>query len=121
MNILMILIFSIIAFTTNINIISSLFHIYQEEDFKDLLIEDQVRTHPKISSIHKKHRGIVMACILFVLVTGVSNFYITVKNDALYINEALSVSQLRSQRELHVARKYLPLENAIIARSDYVN
>ena len=123
MNVLMILIFSIIAFTTNINIISSLFHIYQEEDFKDLLIEDQVRTHPKISSIHKKHRGIVMACILFVLVTGVSNFYITVKNDALYINEALSGITITAHRgNSHVApENTLPaLENAIIARSDYV-
>ena len=57
---------SIIAFTTNINIISSLFHIYQEEDFKDLLIEDQVRTHLRFQA-STRNIGVLSARILLFL------------------------------------------------------
>lgn len=114
--------FSMIAFITNINIISTLYNSYREEDFKE--IQPDSFLYPKLSSLHtiKIHKRIIIGFLLFILATGVFNYYLTIKNDSFYLKDALSGIRISSHRgNSHVApENTLPaLDNAIIARSDY--
>lgn len=119
---IMLTLFHMIVFITNINIITTLFHKYRVEDLQDVL--------PKGSPeqdygelIRKKFLKVVLSCFLiFLVVAGLINAYFTVRNDSFYIQKALSGIQISSHRgNSHVApENTLPaLENAILANSDY--
>jgi glycerophosphoryl diester phosphodiesterase len=114
--------FGMIAFTTNINVISSMFTAYREEDFTEIRPYDSRFDDIPLSFTARKHKGLLAGFCIFVAAAGLFNFYLTVRNDSFYLKEALSGIRIASHRgNSHVApENTLPaLENAIVARSDY--
>jgi glycerophosphoryl diester phosphodiesterase len=114
--------FSIIAFITNLNIITSLYTLYFEEDCIEVYPGTQPARYQTNLLPSRKHLRLLNGFLLFVLAVGLINFYITIRNDSYYLTETLSGIQISSHRgNSHVApENTLPaLENAIIARSDY--
>jgi glycerophosphoryl diester phosphodiesterase len=114
--------FSVLAFITNINLITSLFTIYREEEFKELQPEEGAFPRITLPADTKKRNPILTGIFIFILAAGLSNLYLTVRNDSFYLKEALSGILITSHRgNSHVApENTMPaLENAIIARSDY--
>ncbi len=70
----------------------------------------------------RKHRSAVIYASLFLALTGMFHCYLTIRNDSLYLKEALTGIQICSHRgNSHVAPENTlsSLENAMIARSDY--
>jgi glycerophosphoryl diester phosphodiesterase len=114
--------FPMIAFFTNINLITALYTRYHNEDFKDILTENIHQPPKNILPKKPKHKRTVNAFLLFVIITGFINFYITARNGSFYLADTLSGILISSHRgNSHVApENTLPaLENAIIAGSDY--
>lgn len=114
-------VFCIISFITNINLISSLYFTYQEENFEDIQpVDTQWRILVPLRV--KKHKYVVNGLILLVIASGIINFYLSIKNDTLSINEAIAGIRIASHRgNSHVApENTIPaLDNAILAESDY--
>jgi len=122
MNVVVSVLFHIIALLTNINIINSFYIKYREEDFSDILPTAQ--THQEHSGLLKikKHRHFINGFLIFVITVGAINFYSAVRDDSFYLRGTLSGIQISSHRgNSHVApENTLPsLEYAIVARSDY--
>jgi glycerophosphoryl diester phosphodiesterase len=116
------LLFPMIAFLTNINLITTLYTRYHNEEFKDILSENTPYQKALTHVGGKKHKHSINAFLLFVIIVGLINFYFTVRNDSFYLADTLSGIQISSHRgNSHVApENTLPaLENAILARSDY--
>lgn len=114
--------FGMIAFTTNLNLISYLFTLYREEDFTELTPQDSRFDGQAMPPKGKKRKSLLTGFFLFITAAGLFNFYLTIRNDSLYMKEALSGITITSHRgNSYVApENTLPaLENAIVARSDY--
>jgi glycerophosphoryl diester phosphodiesterase len=114
--------FGMVAFTSNMNVISSMFATYREEYFTEILLDD-ARFHEGPHPVKvKSHNRIITGILIFMLSAAIFNFYLTIRNDNFYLRDALSGIMITSHRgNSHVApENTLPaLENAIIARSDY--
>ena len=113
--------FSMIAFVINIDLITSLYRTYQEENFQDIFPNDTI-LEPSFYKYGKNHKHMINSFLLFVIVCGIFNFYWTIRNDSSYLSETISGIQISSHRgNSHVApENTIPaLENAIIANSDY--
>lgn len=113
--------FSMFAFITNINLITSLYHTYQEESLEQILSRNKTFKLP-IPRLQKKHKFIVNLLLICIIVASLVNFYLTIRNDAFYLKSAFTGIQISSHRgNSHVApENTIPaLENAIIANSDY--
>jgi len=120
------LLFPMIAFLTNINLITTLYTRYRNEEFQGIPSKNTPYQNPlsPIRTKKQKHKNkhTVNAFLIFVIITGLINFYLTVRNDSFYLADTLSGIQISSHRgNSHVApENTLPaLENAILARSDY--
>jgi len=114
--------FGMIAFTTNLNLISSLYATYREKNFTEKRSVDFSFGDRSTSLQWKMHKHIVSGFLLLVIAAGLFNFYRTIKNDSFTLKEALSGIIITSHRgNSYVApENTLPaLENAIVARSDY--
>lgn len=120
-NIYTVIFFSMISFITNINMISTLYNSYCEEEFKE--IQPQYNHPPKqIKSITKNRRQLLISLLLILVAIGIFNSYLIVRNGSFSLEEALSGIRISSHRgNSYVApENTLPaLDNAIIARSDY--
>ncbi len=113
--------FSMFAFITNINLITSLYHTYQEESLEQILSRNKTFRLP-IPCLQKKHKYIVNLLLICIIIASLVNFYLTIRNDAFYLKSAFTGIQISSHRgNSHVApENTIPaLENAIIANSDY--
>jgi glycerophosphoryl diester phosphodiesterase len=120
------LLFPMIAFLTNINLITTLYTRYRNEEFQDILSKNppyqKPLSHIRNKKQENKNKHTTNAFLIFVIIIGLINFYLTVRNDSFYLADTLSGIQISSHRgNSHVApENTLPaLENAILARSDY--
>ncbi len=117
----LLLIFYMVIYLTNIKLISKMYKEYN----LDTLTTTPESTHELYRatiSPSKKSNLISNLLILCVLLAALLNAYITLRNDAFYLQNALSGIRISSHRgNSHVApENTLPaLENAIIAGSDY--
>jgi glycerophosphoryl diester phosphodiesterase len=116
-------IFLMVSYIVNLNLITKLYLEYQEFCFDDPFAgeEDANPEDTKLSRL-QKHRISLDAILVFIAVAGLSNAYMTVQSDSFYLKNALSGMRVSSHRgNSHAApENTLPaLENAIIAGSDY--
>ncbi|MBH1940438.1 glycerophosphodiester phosphodiesterase [Mobilitalea sibirica] len=122
-NLYIALLFSMISFITNLNLISSLYRTYREEEGRDydgsiLNYQEEETTFLPM----KGHRQLLIAILVMFLSAGLINFYIAVRNDSFHLQEALSGIQIASHRgsSFNAPENTLPaIEQAIAAHSDY--
>lgn len=114
------LIYHMTALITNTNIISTLFEKFREEDFSD--IKSEVASVGRQFLPRSRPIFATRCFIAFVLIVGLANFYLAVRNDAFILQDSLSGIKISSHR----GNSYLAPENtlpaieyAIDADSDY--
>ena len=115
------LLFGMIAFTINFNLITSLYFSLQEEPLPKP-IYGNVIISKKIYQIKSKYRYVVNGLFICLLFASFINFYLIIHNHSLYFSELLTGIQISSHRgDSHLApENTIPaLEHAIIANSDY--
>ncbi|HWT74066.1 MAG TPA: glycerophosphodiester phosphodiesterase [Mobilitalea sp.] len=113
-NIYATLLYSMITFEVNLNLITSLFHTYHEEALPEATLQ-----LPKIKPGHIYFANIVL---LLLVIAAIFNFYLIIQNDALLLGNAISGIEISSHRgNSHISpENTIPaLENAIRANSDY--
>lgn len=113
--------YSIVVFVVNVNLISTLLSSYEDESLKKLL-PDELVFPKKVYRFKKRHRQLVNLLLGIILVASFLNFFVIIRNDSLYLGEALSGIQISSHRgNSHIApENTIPaLEHAIAANSDY--
>jgi glycerophosphoryl diester phosphodiesterase len=113
--------YSIFVFVINVNLISTLLSAYEDENLRRLLPGDLVFPD-QVYYFKKQHRHLVNLLLVGISLASLINFAFIIRNDSLYLGEALTGIQISSHRgNSHIApENTLPaLENAIIAKSDF--
>jgi glycerophosphoryl diester phosphodiesterase len=115
------LLYSMVTFILHINLTTSLFHTYQQEELQDILPGyPDFDYHFTYRS--KRQRFRVNGIILLLLTVGVFNLYLSIYHNSSYLAEVLTGIEISSHRgNSHIApENTLPaLESAILAESDY--
>ncbi len=115
------LFYSMITFAFHINLTTSLFHTYQQEALQDIL-PDYPDFEYHFTYQNKRHHIAINGVILFLMVIGIFNLYLTIYNNSSYLADALTGISISSHRgNSHIApENTIPaLESAILAGSDY--
>lgn len=115
-NIYIVFIFSSISYVMNLNLISTIYHDFYDKEGKALI----KRPTPSIS---RKYRGAKTFILLLIVAVATINFITNVKNNTIYLKEALSGMQVVSHRGYSdiAPENTLPaIELAIQAHADYV-
>lgn len=116
----LLLVYHMIALITNANIVTALFEKYREKDYGDAkneLASSEEQLLPRRRTIFA-----TKGFIAFVLIAGLINFYMTVRNDAFVLQDSLSGIKISSHRgnSFLAPENTLPaIEYAIDADSDY--
>lgn len=119
---LLLILFQIVIYIRNLDITTRLFTRYHEEVFGGTPADHMTRLEDDELGMLKNHRLSLNSFLVFVIIAGLTNSYMTVRSDSLYLKNALRGIQVSSHRgNSHVApENTLPaLENAILAGSDY--
>lgn len=122
-NIFTAILFSMISYVINLSLISSLYIKYKEETGI---------TYPKHTVIAKEeednlipiqgHKQVIITFIIFLVAIGLTNFYVSIRNNSFHLKDALLGVHIASHRGHSVSapENTLPaLELAIEAYSDY--
>lgn len=118
----LILFFSMVAFTTNINLITYLFHQYGTVALDSLRQSEVPDSKSPTENRSPRRNPIYIGIFILLLGVGLFNFYLSVRNDTLILKDNLFGTLICSHRgNSHVApENTIPaLENAILALSDY--
>ena len=120
----LLLIFTTIAYTTNLNLITTIY-LESYQDKEELSKENLVNKekHQRINLFSEKYRGAKIFILLLLISIGITNFLVTIKNDTIYLKEALPGIQIVSHRGYSnkAPENTIPaIEQAILAHADYV-
>lgn len=116
------ILFSMVSFIMNLNLIYSMFLDYQEEVLGSFSPTTDLEEIKSGGNYTKKFRPYIASLLVVLCVFGIFNFYSTVRHDSYYLKEALPgirVSSHRGNSQVSPENTLPALENAIIARSDY--
>lgn len=115
------MIYSMLAFVVNMNLLNSLFHNCQNKKLPKTMPNVFSRYHKRYLTLNQ-NKYLLNALFILMTIAAIINFYVVIRNDSLYLNEALSGIQISSHRgNSHIApENTIPaIENAILANSDY--
>lgn len=113
--------YSVFVFIINVNLISTLLSTYEDEALRKLL-PGELAFPTRVYHMKEHHRKLVNLLLAVILLASLVNFTLIIRNDSLYLSEALTGIQISSHRgnSLIAPENTLPaLENAILAKSDY--
>jgi glycerophosphoryl diester phosphodiesterase len=113
--------YSVFTFIININLITSLYHLYLKENTNETITFDSITQNP-FSKLKKVHRYIVDGLLVCILIASVANFHFNLRNDSFYFNMdfgKILISSHRGNSSVAPENTIPALENAIIANSDY--
>ncbi len=119
----LVVILSIVSAVVNLNLISSLYHTYREESDPTFSLqicsyqEEEKRILPA-----KRQKRALTFVLLILAAAGMINVYFTIRNDSLFLSQALHRIQIVSHRgsSIEAPENTLPsLEYAIDAHADY--
>lgn len=122
LNISLTILFSMVSFIMNLNLIFSLFLDYQKEALGSFHRQIEKTGNKAGSNAAKIIRPYVISLLMIMAAIGIFNFYTTVQHDSYYLKETLPgirVSSHRGNSQVSPENTLPALENAIIARSDY--
>ncbi len=120
-NLFSIALYSVFSFIININLITTLYYSYQDENLRKLLPGKMVFPL-RVTAFKRRHKNLINALLGILISVTLINFYFVIHNDSMYLSEALTGMQISSHRgNSHIApENTIPaLENAIAAYSDY--
>lgn len=116
------LVYGMIAFIININVISTMYHNYRAEQKNMEALTGNTIVLPQKYEQVKKHPYLVTFLLIITFSFGLINFFLSLRDDTLFImEEAFTPIEISSHRgNSHVApENTIPaLENAIVALSD---
>ena len=115
------LFYSMVNFSSYINLTSSLFHTYQREALQNIL-PDYPDLEYHFSYQSKKQKFTLNGFLLILFIIGIFNLYFTIYHDSSYLGNALTgitISSHRGNSNIAPENTIPALESAIIANSDY--